>query len=637
MNAPTDLPPPFLDLEEGLYNARDVLGMCRAYQALGDALVRTGALDVYSVDRQMAFLAQQMTRTGMPIDIAARDALGDKLRVARDEAAEKLRQFTVENNYESFVEWIALYQAAKIRKSDPQAGQMNDVTGTVHSAESAFLLRKAARKAEFAAGLAKSAWKQDVYDHVKASTGPVTNWSIAEEMTDTLDETATEEDRSAWQSAFKQIAAQVGNLFRSWGTQGILAIEKTIEGKGKDKRTVYTATLAPPPEDEEEHEEWQEALAESIGGINFGAKIQQAAILRVAGVPLTKLTPKTGLPKVGKETLEELAFHEPARWMLDWILTAAAISNVIEGYIVGPDGCVHPEWLIHKITGRWGSHPNVQNLSKRAGGGRVNMRTMFVAPPGLIFVGADFAQLEARIIAAASQDPFLLEVFRTGQDIHGALAGVAFPEVWPKLAELYGTHKGQACGPNPVDHKSKCDFCKQRDKLRDLTKRLEYGAFYGGMAETLWKSVVKDFPDLKIQQIHEFLRTVGQRMPGVLRWRAETLAKAEKECEIRSPILGRREVFPLGRVEPTVAYNYIPQSGGADLWALGAIDFMARWDQFGSEDARICHNGHDSILILCKEQYAEQVQRDVVECWTRQWNGVTFSIEAEIGRKWSDT
>lgn len=939
-----ELPPPFLDLEEGLYNARDVLGMCRVYQVLGEALGRTGTLDVYAVDRQMAFLATQMTRTGMPIDLAERDRIGDKLRAVRDEAAEKLRPLTEGENQDKFLEWIAMYQAASIRKDDPQVGQLSDETGTVHSNESAFLARKGLRKAAFIAGIGKSALLQQVYDYFERG-GECSQFELADKL------------GVAWK--------QLGNVFRSWGAKGILLVEKSsikIQLPGEEKpvkRALYTAHKAPVPEDPEELEDHQDTIADAIGGINFGAKIQQAAILRVAGVPLTKLTPKTGLPKVGKETLEELAFHEAARNMLDWILTSATINNVIEGYPIGADGRLHPQWMIHKITGRWGSSPNCfdgdteiltrdgwvkfsrlrkgaevaqywlapqdveheriefvqptsrvkrrhhgelvkldrrnidllvtpehrlllqrrysdqwedvlakdfvpdrrmpiagnfkfghatpaqawiqwicaaqadgswngsgwkfafrrarkikrlhqvlvalnlpftedrkiralgfgsgrkgwvttfyvkdcpvgrqahallgpkkllgpwllhwdrksiefflheimewdgsytrkncysssekinadwvqtafiltgrrarirpyngspvqtrtnwqvdissnattmttntkvsrvpgrgryvycvnvpssyivvrrngnvmitgncQNVSKRAGGGRVNMRTMFVAPPGYIFVGGDFAQLEARIIAAASQDPFLLDIFATGQDIHSSLAGVAFPGVWPKLAETFATHKGKSCGPDPANPKSKCDFCKKRDKLRDLTKRLEYGAFYGGAADTLWKSVVKDFPDITIQQINEFLRVVGQRMAGVIKWRARELAAAEKTCEIKSPILGRRELFPLGRVEPTVAYNYIPQSGGADLWALGAIDFMERWDQFGSEDARICHNGHDSILILCKEEFADQVVKDMQECWTRSWNGVTFLIEADKGRRWSDT
>lgn len=609
----------YIDLDEGLYNARDVLGMCRVYKFLAEAVQRTGTLDVYTVDKQMALLATQMTRVGMPIDEQARQEMGEKLRVVRDEAAKVLLQYVEGDKFDQFVNWIALYQAAKPRKDDPQEGQLDVETGVPYSAELAMIKRQQLRRAEFLAKFEKSAMLRRIYEALQSCAEPVSHEDLAAQLA--------------------LPAEVVASAFRAWATRNILTLEKRVEGTGKSKRTLYLAQLV--TEDaadaDDEDEPLASRVADALGGINLGAKIQQIAILRVAGVELTKLSAKTGLPQVSKETLEELGHHPVARHMLDWMLTAAAIRNVVEGYKTAEDGRLHPQWMIHKITGRWGSSPNVQNVSKRAGGGRVNLRSMFVAPPGYVFVGADFAQLEARIIAAASQDPFLLGVFQREEDIHGALAGVAFPAVWPKLAETYAAHKGKACGPVPTDPKSKCEHCKQRDKLRDLTKRLEYGAFYGGSADTLWQSTVKDFPDLKLRQVHEFLHVVGVRMNGVLRWRANVLAQAEERGEIRSPILGRRQVFPLGRVEPTVAYNYIPQSGGADLWALGALDFMQLWDQFDSDDARICHNGHDSILILCKECFAEQVKKDVEKCWTRSWGGVTFKIEAEHGKRWSDT
>jgi DNA polymerase I-like protein with 3'-5' exonuclease and polymerase domains len=126
-------------------------------------------------------------------------------------------------------------------------------------------------------------------------------------------------------------------------------------------------------------------------------------------------------------------------------------------------------------------------------------------------------------------------------------------------------------------------------------------------------------------------------LPEVMAWREQTLREAIQLGEIRSPILGRRQVFPLGRVDPTVAYNYKAQSGGADLWALGAIEFMARWDQFDSVDARLIQNGHDSVLVLCKKELAAKVAEDVYSCWSREWNGVPFFMETRIANRWSET
>ena len=379
--------------------------------------------------------------------------------------------------------------------------------------------------------------------------------------------------------------------------------------------------------------------------MNFGAKVQQAAILRVAGVPLIKTTGKSGLPQIDKEVLKGFERHPAAKSLLRYILTDKTINVYVEGekragksgnktrpVMVTDDGYLHPLWTVHKITGRWGSSPNVQNFSKRAGGGEENIRAMIVAPEGYTFVGADQMQLEVRLVGAMSQCEYLLDVFQKGEDVHSAFAAVGFPGVWPKLAATFNAHKKAL----PKAEKCRCVDCAMRDKIRDLTKRMEYGGIYGGADKTIWEAIVGDFPDLTQRQVRIFLDSFNKTMPEVLAWREQTLQEALQFGEIRSPILGRRQVFPLGRVDPTVAYNYKAQSGGADLWALGAVEFMARWDQFGSVDARLIQNGHDSVLVLCRQDLVEQVAKDVYTCWSREWSGVPFIMETRIANRWSE-
>lgn len=38
-------------------------------------------------------------------------------------------------------------------------------------------------------------------------------------------------------------------------------------------------------------------------------------------------------------------------------------------------------------------------------------------------------------------------------------------------------------------------------------------------------------------------------------------------------------------------------------------------------------NGYDSVLILCRQELAKQVEFDVYKCWNREWNGVPFFVE----------
>src|SRR6185295_16262882 len=91
---------------------------------------------------------------------------------------------------------------------------------------------------------------------------------------------------------------------------------------------------------------------------------------------------------------------------------------------------VHPETgrvhtTFHQAgaaTGRLSSsNPNLQNIPMRTEQGR-EIRRAFVADPGYRLVGADYSQIELRVMAHLSGDPALIEAFRSGEDIHAATA-----------------------------------------------------------------------------------------------------------------------------------------------------------------------------------------------------------------------
>ena len=588
-----------IELDEARYNSRDCLGMCRVYSHLVAALERSNVVQVYEADEQMGDLALQMTRVGMPVNSELRGEIGARLRKLRDDAVIILRQYTEGDFLPHFIEWAANFMAATVRKGEPEAG--------------------AAR-----VGPARA---QATLDDAKAA---LVEWR-AYLKTLAPDDVEVIADIQAQMSELKLAIIEAKRNLTVAQTCNYTDADDGLPHSLESAFAARVAIRTP---------EFVARLEKS--GVNFGAKIQQAAILRAAGVPLLRVTEKSKMPKIDKEVLGALSRHPAAKALLRYILVDKTITMYIEGeqregkgagktrpVMVTDDGYLRPLWTIHKITGRWGSSPNVQNFSKRAGDGSENLRAMVEPPEGYTFVGADQKQLEARLIGAMSQCPYMIDTFRRGEDIHSAFSAIGFPVQWPKLAAAYKEHKA-AVG------KCNCNDCQMRDKIRDLVKRLEYGGFYGGAAQTLWESVVSEFPDVPMSQIVEFLRQFNLKLPEVLAWRENVLREAIHDGCIRSPILGRMQVFPLARVDPTVAYNYKAQSGGADLWALGAIEFCKIWDQ-SAFDARIVHNGHDSVLVLCREEYAPAVEADIYTCWNREWQGVPFEMEAKIGKSWSET
>ena len=254
-----------------------------------------------------------------------------------------------------------------------------------------------------------------------------------------------------------------------------------------------------------------------------------------------------------------------------------------------------------------GQCQNVPKADKKKG--RPNLRSQVMAPHGRNFVAFDAKQLEARLIALMSGDPFLLSIFHNDKDIHTEFARIVWPE-WDTI---------------PVD---------ERKVRRDLIKRPEYGAFYGGSVETLWKSVVRDYPNVTIGMIQKMVQLMQLKMPGVAAWHANMMRIADRDGEIRSMILGRRRCFPIKQFDLSEVVNFPIQSSGADLINLGLADIMPRLPITTFPILQI----HDAVVFECDEDDTDLVKQLVVESFTREvdYNGnrMNFPVDAKAGKSW---
>lgn len=87
------------------------------------------------------------------------------------------------------------------------------------------------------------------------------------------------------------------------------------------------------------------------------------------------------------------------------------------------DGRIHPTFRITRVvTGRLAaSNPNILAMPKH-GKFAKRFRAGFVAGEGQYICSWDLSQIELRVLAHLSQDPVLLDAFRTGKDLHARLA-----------------------------------------------------------------------------------------------------------------------------------------------------------------------------------------------------------------------
>jgi len=136
------------------------------------------------------------------------------------------------------------------------------------------------------------------------------------------------------------------------------------------------------------------------------------------------------LPSDAIKALIEYMSHETVQDYIAFKEAGATLSNPLRPLAKFYDertGCVHASWGSASMKGtRMTSSPNMQNWVKK-------LRSILVAPPGRIWVGADFSQIEYRIAACLAGIPELLELFNAPEFDEDK-------EGWKKLDGAYDAH-----------------------------------------------------------------------------------------------------------------------------------------------------------------------------------------------------
>jgi DNA polymerase I-like protein with 3'-5' exonuclease and polymerase domains len=354
--------------------------------------------------------------------------------------------------------------------------------------------------------------------------------------------------------------------------------------------------------------------------------VHLVGLLKAVGVPMVAQTAK-GKTSTKKDLLEKIN-HPLAHQIITFRENQKALSTFVwrlfdrptdpknlYGYADGYSR-IHPIWRTNLITGRWASEdPIASNMPKGdPRRKRPNLRRQFKAPEDRILVGFDYAQIEARIIGLISGDKWLCDIFKDGKDVHAEFA----KSVWPNFDTVEKV---------------------QRKLLRDGIKRFEFGAFYGGSPETLWRTIVRDDPTVKLADVIAILRLMMGKMPGVVAWQKNTVLDAKKPpYELVSPLTGRRRCYPTGMVDPNEAINFRVQTTGADIMNDGLSDMM---DELAVlDEAFPIIQMHDAVVFECWKEDADAVAKMINKSFTKTYtlygNTVHFPVEIDIGETWAD-
>jgi DNA polymerase-1 len=315
-----------------------------------------------------------------------------------------------------------------------------------------------------------------------------------------------------------------------------------------------------------------------------------------------------------QDILEDLAqHHEVPALVLEYRQLQKLKGTYLDALPVLADanGRIHTTFnQVGTATGRLSStNPNLQNIPVRTAVGR-EIRAAFVAGAGNLLMSADYSQIELRLMAHFSQDPLLLDAYRTGKDIHTLTAAEVF----------------------------EVDAATMDKETRARAKAVNFGIVYGispfGLAAQL---------GIEQRVAKEYIERYFDRYKGVAEFIEKTLETVRRDGAVRTafgrvrpiPDIQSRNPNQRGFAERT-AVNTPLQGTAADLIKIAMLRIDAAMRSRGLKSVMTLQV-HDELLFDVVPAEAEEMQ-ELVKREMESAARFTVPIVAEVGlgRNWRD-
>lgn len=324
---------------------------------------------------------------------------------------------------------------------------------------------------------------------------------------------------------------------------------------------------------------------------------------------------KTGQYSTSEEVLLTLKLKHPVVGM---ILAYRELKKLISTYISALPTYINPETgKIHTTynqtvtaTGRLSSsNPNLQNLPIRSERGQL-IRQAVIPDEGCVFLSADYSQIELRLMAHFSQDPHMVEAFRSGQDVHAATA-----------AKIFGV---------PIEEVTK----DQRRQAKTANFGIIYGISAFGLAQQL---------DCSRAEAKALIDGYFAAFPGVIDY-IERQKQLAREQGYAVTLFGRKRYLPdILSHNATVrsfaernAVNSPIQGTAADIIKMAMVTIHRRLKQEGLR-AEMIMQVHDELNFNVPVNEVEKVREIVV---SEMQNVVHLTVpliaDCGVGANWLD-
>lgn len=328
----------------------------------------------------------------------------------------------------------------------------------------------------------------------------------------------------------------------------------------------------------------------------------------------------TGQKSTRESELEKLKGEHQ---IIESILSYRELQKLLSTYIDTIPQNVDSENRLHATfiqtgttTGRMASaNPNLQNIPIRTEHGR-KIRNAFIAPKGSVIAAFDYSQIELRVAAFLSGDEKLINIFKSGGDVHQAVAAQVFnvPE-------------------EMVDK-----------EMRRRAKIINFGILYGMGVNALRASLGTDR-----KEAQEFLDEYFKNFSGL----AHYIDRAKKEVarkKYTETFFGRRRYFeginsslPYVRAQAErMAINAPIQGTQADIIKIAMVRITAELEKTAlANDAHLLMQVHDELVYEVKEEKLKEVAEKVITIMEsvlspKETSGVPLIVDAHVGKNWGE-
>jgi uracil-DNA glycosylase family 4 len=204
------------------------------------------------------------------------------------------------------------------------------------------------------------------------------------------------------------------------------------------------------------------------------------------------------------------------------------------------------------------------------------LRSVFGAPPGWLFVEADYSQVELRVAAFLAQEHTMLHLYNTGQDIHMA------------TAMLMTGKPASAVTP------------EERKKAKAVNFGFLYGMGWRKFVSTAWLNYGVRVTE---EEAQAFRTAFFDGFPGLVPWHAKQRRLARKYKRVETPMGRIRHLPDVDSPDEAVqheaerqAINSPVQAFASDMAVLSLVS-TSRWFRSAGVRAHTIGTIHDAVLF----------------------------------------